>query len=93
MLSKHCKTRYGNPVRNLYEDDRICTDFVREFFTQCRNYITSCQELKSDKIKALPVLGCLFSQYAELMLPLFNARLREERYLEYGVKGKIMKKK
>ena len=73
-------------MRNLYEDDRICTDFVREFFAQCRNYITSCQELKSDKIKALPVLGCLFSHYAELMLPLFNAKLREERF--YGGAGK-----
>jgi len=72
-----------NPARSLHEDDRICTDFVREFFARCRNYITSCQELKSDKIKALPVLGCLFSHYAELMLPLFNAKLREERFY-YG---------
>ena len=74
---------FGIFQRSLHEDDRICTDFVREFFARCRNYITSCQELKSDKIKALPVLGCLFSHYAELMLPLFNAKLREERFY-YG---------
>ena len=49
------------------------------------SYMIEKTSFKSDKIKALPVLGCLFSQYAELMLPLFNARLREERYLEYGV--------
>ena len=61
---------------------------MREFFARCRNYITSCQELKSDKMKALPMLGCLFSQYAELMLPLFNAKLREEHYLGNGVLGK-----
>ena len=81
-MSRVTSSSYSPVVTSLHENDQACTDFVREFFAQCSNYITSCQELKSDKIKALPVLGCLFSHYSELMLPLFNAKLREERF--YG---------
>ena len=56
----------------LFENDETCTAFVRDFFAQCRNFIPSCQEVKGNQRLALTVLGCLFSHYSDLMLPLLK---------------------
>lgn len=60
----------------LFENDETCTAFVRDFFAQCRHFIPSCQEVKGNQRLAATVLGCLFSQYSDLMLPLLPLQHR-----------------
>ena len=60
----------GGMNDELFENDETCTAFVRDFFAQCRHFIPSCQEVKGNQRLAATVLGCLFSQYSDLMLPL-----------------------
>ena len=78
-----CLVQYYPEMRDLsanseelfgsgFEADETCTAFVREFFAQCRNFIPSCQEVKGNQRMALTVLGCLFSHYPDLMLPLLD---------------------
>ena len=67
-LSSNSEDLFGTD----FDSDETCTAFVREFFAQCRNFIPSCQEVKGNQRMALTVLGCLFSQYPDLMLPLLD---------------------
>jgi hypothetical protein len=67
-----------------FEDDRQCTDFVRGFFSRCHRLIPSCRQLQGDEDLAVLVLGCLFANYSELMLPLFNSKLRRDAYTYDG---------
>ena len=57
-----------------FESDAACTEFIREFFVKCRTFIDSCSALKGDVSQAYPMLGCLFREYPEIMLPLFKQK-------------------
>ena len=59
-----------------FETDRECTTFVHTFFSRCKNYIPSCSEVREgDRSKATLVLGCLFSNYPRLLIPLMSVNL------------------
>ena len=55
-----------------FDSDDECTEFVHLFFRDCKEYIPSCNSVQKDPRSALPVMGCLFSQYPELMIPLIG---------------------
>ena len=60
--------------RVRFSSDAECTRFVRVFFPDCAPLIPSCREVKTLRRKesALPVLGCLFTRYPDLMIPLIS---------------------
>ncbi len=55
-----------------FDDDNQCTVFVKDFFSLCAGLIPSCSLLLGDEDKAVPVLGCLFAKYPDLMVPLIS---------------------
>ena len=57
-----------------FDNDRDCTSFVQEFFVKCQRFVHSCKALKTDVNQAYPMLGCLFREYPDLMLPLFRQK-------------------
>ena len=61
---------YDNQIG--FESDEDCTDFVHIFFKHCRVHIPSCSLVRLNQDKALPVLGCLFVRYPDLMAPLLS---------------------
>ena len=57
-----------------FDNDEACTDFVQEFFIKCKHFIESCKYLKNNVDQAYPMLGCLFREYPDLMLPIFHQK-------------------
>jgi hypothetical protein len=58
-----------------FESDEDCTTFVHTFFLKCKSYITSCKNVREgDREQAKLVLGCLFSNYSRLLIPLMYAK-------------------
>ena len=57
-----------------FDNDEACTDFVQEFFVKCKHFIESCKYLKNNVDQAYPMLGCLFREYPDLMLPIFHQK-------------------
>ena len=57
-----------------FDNDEACTDFVQEFFVKCKHFIESCKNLKNNVDQAYPMLGCLFREYQDLMLPIFHQK-------------------
>ena len=60
-----------------FQTDAECTTFVHTFFAHCKNYIPSCQQVRDgERSKATLVLGCLFSNYHRMLIPLMTAKKR-----------------
>ena len=58
-----------------FESDEECTEFVHLFFSECQSLVPSCTKvLEGGQVKAVPVLGCLFGRYPELMIPLLASK-------------------
>ena len=56
-----------------FDSDNECTTFVHTFFSRCKTYIPSCQNVREgDRSQAKLVLGCLFSNYSRLLIPLMS---------------------
>ena len=56
-----------------FQSDEECTDFVHTFFSKCKKYITTCKNVREgDRSQAKLVLGCLFSNYSRLLIPLMS---------------------
>ena len=64
----------GGKMSYAFDSDKECTEFVHLFFRDCKEYIPSCNAVQKDQSNALPVMGCLFSQYPELMIPLIGKK-------------------
>ena len=58
-----------------FKSDEECTEFVHTFFSKCKKYITTCKDVREgDRSNAKLVLGCLFSNYSRLLIPLMSVR-------------------
>ena len=57
-----------------FDSDEACTNFVQEFFVKCKHFMESCKNLKNNVDQAYPMLGCLFREYPDLMLPIFHQK-------------------
>ena len=56
-----------------FQSDEECTDFVHTFFSKCKKYISTCKNVREgDRSQAKLVLGCLFSNYSRLLIPLMS---------------------
>ena len=56
-----------------FKSDEECTEFVHTFFSKCKKHITTCKNVREgDRSQAKLVLGCLFSNYSRLLLPLMS---------------------
>ena len=53
-------------------------NFVHVFFSKCRAFIPSCSRVELDDNVAIPVLGCLFSRYPDLMTPIIKEETGNE---------------
>ena len=57
-----------------FDSDEECTTFVHTFFSRCKGYIPTCKKVREgDRSQAKLVLGCLFSNYSRLLIPLMSA--------------------
>lgn len=66
----------GSQGQVSFDTDKECTEFVHIFFSDCKRYVDSCAAVQGNVDSDLPVLGCLFSQYTALMMPLLNTGIK-----------------
>jgi len=55
------------------QSDSECSQFISQFFPLCAKYIPSCVKVGKDVMSETGAVGCLFSQYPTLMIPLLSA--------------------
>ncbi|TRY68522.1 hypothetical protein TCAL_14213 [Tigriopus californicus] len=66
----------GSQGQVSFDTDKECTEFVHIFFSDCKRYVESCAAVQGNVDSDLPVLGCLFSQYTAVMMPLLNTGIK-----------------
>ncbi len=68
----------------LRSDDAQCAWMVRAIFSECGGLMSgseedaSCSAMRHDRHRAMPMLGCIFARYGDMVKLLLNKEEEEE---------------